>query len=100
MLLAKEQLRPVPSGSTFNSLTSLFSTTIEKRLARTPPNGGKSIVKSNALANDAAGSANIRTLPAALCSLPQADITKGSLTETQTMSSTFCSDFRLSADET
>nr|AAY54647.1 IP12465p [Drosophila melanogaster] len=34
------------------------------------------------------------------CSLPQADITKGSLTETQTISSTPCLDFSSSAELT
>lgn len=100
MLFAKEQLSPVPSGSTFNSFTSPFSTTIEKRFERKPPSGGRSIVNSKDLTNKPEGSANMRTLPAVLCSLPQADITNGSFTETQTISFTPCSVFNASAFDT
>lgn len=61
ILLANEQDNPVLSGSTFNCSTLPFFINIEYLLERIPPNGGKSIAKSKALASSALGSANKRT---------------------------------------
>ena len=86
-LLDREQVKPVPSGSTLSALTSPSSTSIEKRWVRTLPRGPeRSFSRSIALVNAPFVSASMRTFPSAFWSFPHAAITKGSLTETQTIS--------------
>ncbi len=78
-----------PGSSTLSWVTMPSLTSIEKRWPRVPmPNLLPSIVRPSAVTKSALPSASIVTLPAAPLLCPHAAMTKASLTETQTISST------------